>query len=777
LNAVFGASVPRLEDGALVRGAGRFVADLNFPHTLVAAFVRSPHGHAAINSIDAREATELAGVAAVLTLADLRPFLTDDRMADGMPAKSSRLDARRPILAGDEVVYVGEPVALVLADSRYIAEDAAELVEVDYVPLPAVSDCRDALAVGSARVHSRFEDNLLAEFDFDYGDLAAAFDTSALVFRETIWQHRGCGHSLEARGVVARYDEQEQRLTLWNSTQTPHACKRLLCDLLGRDDDAVRVVTPDVGGGFGPKLVSYPEEIGVAIAAQITGRPIKWIEDRREHFVATTQERDQFWEVEIAVNDEAEIRGIRGSLLHDHGAYTARGVNVPYASASTLPLLYNVPAYHMDIRVALTNKVPVAPVRGAGYPQAAFVMERLLDRVARELNLDRGEVRRRNLVRADQIPCEKPLKLRGGNNIVLDSGDYPAMQHRVLEHVGWDSFGERRTAARAEGRYLGIGLANFIKGTGRGPFETVKVRIKSSGMIAIATGAAAMGQSTSTMLAQIVAEQLGGDMACVTVTTGDTDAVTHGFGGFNSRQAVVAGASAHAAALKVRAQILEAASDLLKASQGDLEIQSNRVVVRGVPDQGISFAQLARTMAGAPGFKLPGNSGPGLEATEQLVFDDMTFATGSVVAEVEVDIETAAVTIQRVTIGHDCGRMINPQLVEGQIMGGVAHAVGNALYEWMGFDDNAQPITTTFADYLLITAAEMPPVDILHHGSPTPLNALGVKGVGESGSVSTAAAVVSAVEDALSHLRSHLDHSPLLPGALLDKIREGAEVP
>jgi carbon-monoxide dehydrogenase large subunit len=502
------------------------------------------------------------------------------------------------------------------------------------------------------------------------------------------------------------------------------------------------------------------------------GRPVKWVEDRQEHFVATTQERDQYWDVEIAVDENGAILGIRGALLHDHGAYTARGVNVPYGSAVTLPLPYNIPAYRMDVSLALTNKVAVTPVRGAGQPQAVFVMERLLDRVARELSLDRAEVRRRNLVTKDQMPCTKPLQLRGGRNIVLDSGDYPATQELVLARAGWNSFRERQEAARAGGRYIGLGLANYVEGTGRGPFESVKVRIGFSGKILISSGASAMGQSTKTMLAQVVGEQLGKDMSNIEVTTGDTGAITLGIGGFNSRQTVMAGASAHAAAQKVRAKVLEIAGDILKIPVSGLDIVGSNVVSKGMSDARISLAELARAAGGSPGYILPGNSGPGLEATEHVVIDDMSFSNGSAVAEVEVDIETGGVKVRRFFLAHDCGRMINPMIVDGQIVGGIAHGIGNSLFEWMGFDAQAQPITTTFADYLLVSAAEMPPIDIYHQESPSPLNALGVKGVGESGVVPTAAAIASAIEDALSHIGVHIDRAPISPMALHALIRK-----
>ncbi|MGI9386529.1 MAG: xanthine dehydrogenase family protein molybdopterin-binding subunit, partial [Methyloligellaceae bacterium] len=500
---------------------------------------------------------------------------------------------------------------------------------------------------------------------------------------------------------------------------------------------------------------------------------VKWVEDRHEHFVSASQERDQVWDMEMALDGDGRILAIRGSLIHDHGAYTARGLNVPYSSGVVLPLPYNVPAYALDISVALTNKVPVTPVRGAGQPQGAFIMERLLDRAASELGLDRAEIRTRNLVRPEQMPCTKPLKLRSGTAIVLDSGDYPATQASALEHAGWNGFAQRKQAARDEGRLIGMGFANYVEGTGRGPYESVGVRIARSGRIMVTTGATAMGQGTVTMIAQIVGEQLGGDLSNISVRTGDTDDPL-GFGGFNSRQTVVAGASAHKAALAVREILLKIASHLMEADESDLEIQGSTVALKGVPEKNVEFAALAAAAAGLPGYTLPGIETPGIAATERVVIDDMAYSNGTAVAEVEVDPGTGSVRVHRITLAHDCGRMVNPILVDGQILGGIAHGLGNALFEQMFFDVEAQPLTTTFADYLLVSTAEMPEVDILHSVSPSPLNALGVKGVGESGVIPIAGAVLSAVDDALSDLGIHMNRAPLSPQTLRECIRSAS---
>lgn len=766
----FGNRVGRIEDPPLLTGKGRFIDDIKWPELAHAAFVRSPHGHAAILGIDVSAALEVPGVFAVFTAADFTPLLKIDRLIVGLPSPAYRQDINRPVLAKDEVVHVGEPIAIVVAKNRYVAEDAAALVDVNYEILPAVADARAALEKASPTVHRDAPHNLLAEFDVAYGDVAHAFADAPHIFRERLWQHRGGGHSIECRGAVARYDANEERLTLFSSTQTPHTAMRLLCDMLDWDEHRVRVITPDVGGGFGPKLIFYPEDVAVPLAAILLKRPVKWVEDRREHFVATTQERDQFWDVEIAVDRDAKILGVRGTLIHEHGAYTARGVNLPYESAQTVTLAYEVPAYQLNVKLALTNKVPVTPVRGAGQPQGAFAMERLLDRVARELKLDRAEVRRRNLVTAEKMPYTKPLKSRGGMQVVLDSGNYPEMQRMVLHAIGWDDFKSRQTAARARGHYIGVGLANFVKGTGRGPFEPVTLRLGPSGKIQVFTGAAAMGQSTKTMLTQIVADQFGGAMDNIIVTTGDTAGIPMGMGGFNSRQAVMAGSSAHLAAVKLREKTLAIAAKLLNAAADDLDIDAGFVFPKARPKTAMSLGEIARAVAGIPGLALPGGIAPGLEASEAFVRDEMAFANGAGAAEVEVDSETGEVHLRKFVIAHDCGRVINPMIVDGQIIGAVTHGIGNALFEWMGFDAECQPITATLADYLLITATETPNIDVLHMESPSPLNPLGVKGVGECGVMPAAPAIMSAIEDALSPFHVKIARTPITPPEIMAAI-------
>ena len=484
-----GQSTPRLEDVPLLTGAGRFVDDLTFPHMLQAAFLRSPHAHAILQKVDVGPTRTMPGIVAAYAFSDIRPFLQGDRLVVALPNKAILQKLDRPVLAIEEATYVGEPVAVVIAESRAQAEDALAVIAVDYNVLDTVVDCVAALEPDAPRAHRNAPDNVVAKFDLIYGDAESAFKNAPHVFKQTIFQSRGGSHSIECRGAVAVHDQMTDLLTVWTSTQTPHAAMRLLAEMLGRDEKTVRVVAPDVGGGFGPKLVFYPEELIVALAALLLKRPVKWIEDRREHFISTTQERDQVWNLEIAVDRAGRILGIRGSMIHDHGAYTARGINVAFEALQALTMPYNVPACAVNVRMAVTNKVPVTPVRGAGQPQGVFAMERMLDLVAHELHLDRAELRQRNLVRSDQMPCEKPFKTRSGVPVIMDSGDLPACQADALKASGWAHFSARKAAARTAGRHIGIGIANFVELTGRGPFEPATVRVMSSGKIHVLFGA------------------------------------------------------------------------------------------------------------------------------------------------------------------------------------------------------------------------------------------------------------------------------------------------
>ena len=768
---VFGNRVQRVEDPALLTGQARFIDDISLPGMAHAAFVRSPHPHALLRSLDKSAAEALDGVYAVYGFDDLRPHLTGDRLPVEMPSNVPNVEKAGPmVLVKDETMFAGEGVAVVIARTRHVAEDAAALVGMDWDVLPAAGDCKAALADDAPRASHGADSNVMLKMVQEYGEVDDALAAAPHVFKENIWQNRGGGHPIECRGVVARHDENDGCTTVWTSTQMANLVHNFVVKLLGCDENAVRIMTPDVGGGFGPKFLTYPEEPVITLAARLCGRPVKWIEDRREHFIATIQERDQYWEAEIGVDDDGKILGVRGHLIHDQGAYSAHGVTLPYNAATCVPGAYKVPHYRMDQTLVFTNKVPTAPVRGAAHPQGTFVMERLLDRAARELGLDRAEIRDRNMIRGEEMPYRKPLKTRAGVNITYDSGDFPKSQKMAMEAAGWADFPARQQAARADGRYLGIGQAFGVKGTGRGPFEMATVRIGTSGKVLVYTGAAAIGQGTRTMMSQIVAEQLGGDMSNIEVVCGDTAPIPRGMGAFGSRQTITAGSSAHLAAIEVRDKALKVAAHMLEAAAEDLEIVGGEIKVKGVPDMSVGLGQVAHAVAGTPGYALPGGIEPGMESTQSFLTDPLAYCYGCHVCEVEVDPETGGVKLRKYVVVHDSGVLINPMIVLGQIQGGVAHGIGNAMFEWMGYDADANPVTTTFAEYMLPAAPEMPNFDVSFLESPSPLNPLGVKGCGEGSTVPAAAAVVSAIEDALSPFGVHIAEAPVTPPRLVEMI-------
>lgn len=767
----FGASVKRLEDPALLAARGRFADDIKLPGMLHACFVRSPHAHANLRSIDVTAATAMPGVHAILTASDLPGPMRNDTIPMLVPNPAITVPRTQYVLARDEVCYVGQPIAIVVADTRYLAEDAATAVVVDYEVLAAISDCRDAARDDSPRVHNDLASNIVAQFPLAYGNIDDAFANASHVFEEEIWQHRGGGMAIETRAVVASNDPASDFLTIWSSTQTPHISRRMLADLLGRELESLRVVAPDVGGGFGPKAIFYPEEAVIPVAALKLGRPVKWIEDRREHFLCVTQERDQYWDVAIAVDTEAKILGVRGRMLHDSGAYLPWGMIVPYIAATTMPGPYVIPAYQLETIVVLTNKVPTTPVRGAGRPQAVFAMERLMDRVAHEFGLDRAEVRRRNFIMPKQMPYEIGLVFRDGKPLIYDSGDYPKGQETALLSSDYDNFRERQRSALDEGRFIGIGLANYVEGTGLGPFEGVTVRVLPSGKVAVATGATCQGQGTRTMLSQIVAEQLGCRLDDVIVTAGDTAAIAQGIGTFGDREVVNAGCAAQIAGQAVRNRLIALAARMLGVSRNDVDLDDGQAVASGGNRPMIPFSELAHLAQGIPGVSLPAGQAAGLEHTAYYTPSQAAYCSGTHVAEVEVDAMTGGVKILRYTVALDSGRIINPLILDGQVQGGVAHGIGNALLEWMQYDENAQPLTTSFADYLLPVATDVPKCTISHIETANPLNPLGVKGAGEGGTIPVPAAIIAAVENALLPFGVHFAEAPLTPERIVAALR------
>ena len=766
--AWMGRPVQRLEDVTLLGGAGRFVDDIELPGLLHASLVRSPVAHGRLRGVDAAQARQLPGVHAVLAYRDLRPHLMYDRIPLALPVGAIRFHVDPRYLADDELCHAGEPVALVVAESRAIAEDAVSLVHLDIEPLPAVVDPVAGLARDAPKARLDCPDNLVAHWTVKYGDADAAFASAAHRFADHFRMHKGGGHSIEARGVVARYEPADDLLTVWDSTQMPHKAKRVIVDTLGLSEHQVRVIAPDVGGGFGPKNPFYAEELVIPAAAMLLGRPIKWVEDRREAFTATNHERVQDWQVEAAVSAEGRLLAIRGHFRHDHGAFTPSGLSLPQNGTTNLLGPYVLPALQLEVSACLTNFVAATSTRGAGRPQGTFIMERLLDRIADELDLPREDVRSRNLITPQQMPYVTKVVTRDGLPMTYDSGDYVESQRLAVAAIG--DFPARREAARREGRRIGIGLSNYVEGTGRGPFESGAIRIGPSGKVVVITGAAAQGQGTHTMLAQVAAQALGVRPHDVHVTSGDTGASPLGHGAYASRQAVVAGNAVHLAAGAVAEKAKLAAAAMLEVAPDDLELVDGAVRVKGA-DLKRSLGEIAHALSGVAGFSLPAGITPGLAAAVDFQPPAITYTNGSHVAEVEVDLETGSVCILRYIVVHDCGRMINPMMVEGQVQGAVAHGIGMTLYEHMRYDDAGQPLTVTFADYLLPTSGCVPNIEIHHMESPSPLNPLGVKGAAESGTLGCPPAIVSAIEDALRPLKVRITELPITSDRLLALIR------
>jgi carbon-monoxide dehydrogenase large subunit len=759
----FGAAVKRKEDPALLAGKGRFIDDIRLPGTLHAAFVRSAYPHAKIRGIDTEAARKLAGVHLVLGFADLPEPLRRNPLPLFVPSPAITQLHLPYALADRETVYAGEPVAVVVADSRYIAEDAAAVVVVDYEPLPGVSDCAAALEPGSPLAHTDARSNVAARFPIAVGDPDAAFAGAAHMVAERIFIHRGGPFFMECRGLVASYDAVADAYAVYVSSQGSHRIKRGLLDLFDVNDNQVHVITPDVGGGFGPKGAIYPEYPCVAACAKMLGRPVKWIEDRRENFLCTHQERDQFWDLELAADRDAKILGLRGRLVHDTGAYVPWGLVLPWIAATTVPGPYVIPNFRIELNAVYTNKISTTPVRGAGRPQGVFVMERMMDRLAAAVGLDRAEVRRRNFIRPEQMPYKVGIIFRDGRPVTYDSGDYPRSQAGALKAADYDGFATRQAAARKIGRYIGIGIGNAVESTGLGPYEGATVRIATTGKIVLYTGATPQGQSHKTTLAQIAADQLGVSYEDVTVATADTKEIAFGVGTFAARTAVNAGSSVHIAAIAVARKIKEIAADMMEVSPDDLELRDGFAEVRGVPGMRASFRDIAVKSIGMPGFSMAGGLAPGLENTAYFQPDQSTYSNGTHIAEVEVDVDTGGVKILRYTALHDCGTVINPMVVEGQVVGGIAHGIGNALFERLFHDKAAEPQTVNFGDYLLPTAPDMPPIEILHTETASPLNPLGMKGAGEGGTIAAIAAIIGAVENALAPFGVRINEAPIGP--------------
>jgi carbon-monoxide dehydrogenase large subunit len=742
---LFGARIKRREDGRLVTGRGRYVADVNLPGVLHVAVVRSPHAHARIVKVSADDARRQPGVAHVAVPADVAAL---GRLPLQVPHPSLVQPACPEILPHDVVSYAGQPVAVVLAETAAQANDALEALHVDYDPLPPVVTIDDALKPGAPKIHPH--GNIASRFAQRVGDVNAALARADLVLRERFHLHRGAGMAMETRAVAARWDGDTGQMTVWSTTQAPQIVRRFLARFLELPEHAIRVITQDIGGGFGPKAIVYPEDILIPWLARRVGRPVRFVETRREHLLAVTQERDQWHDVEIGFTRDGTITGLRDTFTHDSGAFVSWGIIVPLITSVSVPGPYRVRDYEVSFTAVYTNLVPVTPVRGAGRPQAVFVMERMLDVAAERLGIDRVELRRRNLIQPHEFPYDVGLVSRDGGPRRYDSGNYPECLSKLLHAVRWNEFAKEQANARAEGRALGIGLALFVEDTGLGPYEGIRVRVDRGGQVFVFSGASNQGQAHETTLAQIVADGMSVPFEKVTVVPGDTDGIPYGVGTFASRIAVLASASALQAAREVKEKALNVAAGQLEVAVDDLIMEDGRITVRGMPDRGLMLQDVAMIASTPrPGFALPGGMDPGLEASGFVNVTQSTYSSGAHAAIVEVDRETGAVTLLRYVVVDDCGNMINPMVVAGQVHGGVAHGIGNALLEEVAYDGAGQLMTGTLMDYALPRADDVPSFELDHVVTPSPLNPLGVKGAGEGGTLPAPAAIANAVADAL----------------------------
>lgn len=744
-----GARVRRVEDSRLVRGAGRYVGDIVLPGMLHAGFVRSPHAHARTLSLDLSAARELPGVVAAYAGGDL-PELAEPTPIMHWPHEL-RGHGFIP-LAHHRVRFAGEPVAVVLADDPSVLEDAIETVAVDYEPLPAVTDVERATE--QAPIWEDAPDNRAVCLSMGFGDVQGIFETAEVVVEERFAFARAAGAAMEPRAVLAVPGEEAGiRVTLWDSTQAPHNVRDRVSTYLGLQPDEVRVVAPDVGGGFGVKGRVYQEEYVLPALALRLGRPVRWVATRTEDFLTTSHGRAQVHFARLAARADAAILAIDDRILQDSGAYTPFGAGVAMNTSRHIMGPYRMQAARVQIETIFTNKVITGPLRGGGRPQGIYVMERLLDRLARRLDLDPAEIRRRNFIPPHSFPYDTGFHGRHGS-VIYDSGNFPEYLNRALEVINYEGVRRQQAEARRQGQYLGVGLAAFIESTGTGS-EGARVEVAENGAVRVAVGSPSQGQGHATSFAQVAAQRLGVPVERVQVVSGDTKVLQSGTGTFASRMAVYGGNAVAKVAGSVRRKALQIAADMLEIAPEDLEIAGGWVSVKGYPDRGVDLVEVAHVAA---------SRGEALRADEEFEPEHASMWAGGVnVALVEVDVETGKVTILRYVVVHDAGTLINPTIVEGQIHGGVAHGIGNVLYEGMSYADEAQPASVTFADYPMPGAGDVPPIEIVHCETPSPFNVEGIKGAGEGGTIAGIPTLVSAVEDALAPFGVTLSDVPIRP--------------
>ena len=765
---MIGQPIKRKEDFRLLTGRGKYAADIRLPGLLHAAMLRSPRPHARIAAIRAGAARALPGVAAVITADDLGavgriPVRLGQRAGVGPNA------CLQPPLATGLVRYVGEPIAFVVADSRYLAEDAAELIEIDWEPLPVVADVRRATEAGAPVLHPDAGGNIIERLSARAGNVESGLAAAERRLVERFAVQRHTGVPMETRGLTAAHEPGTGMLTLWGVAKVPHFNRRVLADLLGHPEHLIHFIELEVGGGFGVRGEFYPEDFVVPWTAVRLGRPVQWVEDRREHLMAANHSRQQYHEVEIGVRRDGTIVALRDRFTVDLGAYIrTHGVVVPELTIALLPGPYRVSNYECEALCVMTNKTPTGTYRGPGRYEGTFVRERLIDRVAAALELDPADVRRRNFIDAREMPYEVGGATLG-QKTVYDCGDYRSAFEQALAAADYKAARAEQARARGEGRYLGIGFGCVLEKAGLGPWEYARVEVDGTGRVVVYSGVAAVGQGIETTLAQVVADQLQMSADDVTVVHGDSARVPFGIGGFASRGAAVALPAALEASRKVRNKIFLIAAGLLEAHAGDLVLEAGAVHVRGLPERAVTLRQLARAaVPGPPGME------PGLQAAHFFEAPRMTYPYGTHVALVEVDPDTGRVLLRKYVVTYDVGRAINPMIVGGQIAGGLAQGLGGAIFEELVYDDQGQPLATTFMDYLVPTAMDMPEgtiVKILEE-TPTPLNPLGVKGVGEGGSSGAGAAIANAVADALAPLGIAITELPLSPDRIAGLVRQ-----
>jgi aerobic carbon-monoxide dehydrogenase large subunit len=769
---LFGTPLRRKEDHRFLIGAGRYVEDLHPPGLVHLAVVRSPHAHAVIVGVDARPALALPGVLAVYTVCEAPELGGSVPPLFAEPAFRPHI---HPIMAGDRARHAGEAVALVVAQDPYVAADAVEHVLVEYRPLPVAA--RPVMPPGEspAVVHERWPDNLAGSTESAVGDVVKGFAGAHAVVETCLHYPRVTGMPMETRGVLAAPDAETGRLIVWSSTQVPFNVRSAVSAALGLAEDSVRVIAPDVGGGFGIKGHVYPEDVIVPAVARRLGRPVRWIETRREHLLTASGDRDQTHRARLGVAADGTIMALETSFIRDHGAYPTLGDAITRNTINHLVGPYRVPSYRAIGHNIVTNKTFNAAYRGAGRPEAAFVLDRLLDRAARRIGLDPAELRRHNLVRSHEMPFATGLTYRDGVPITYDPGDYLAAFDETLRRLDYAGWRRQQAALRRGPRPIGIGLSAYVEGTGIGPFEGAHVKVDAGGVVFVDIGVSSQGQAHETTLAQIAADQLAVPVEQVVVRGGDTDRVGFGMGTIASRVATVAGPAVARSAHEVARKAQLVAAEMFECAPDDVVLAGGHLTVRGAPARRLPLGEVARAAVRSRAAARAG--GPGLGACVFFYPSTVTWAFGVQAAVVEVDIETGDVAVLKLALVHDCGRPINPLVVEGQLHGGIAQGLGSALVEEVIHDESGQLLTGALTEYAIPRAAQVPPIDLVHVEFPSAMNELGIKGVGESGVISPGAVIAGAVEDALAESGVEVDRLPVTPARVFALLRAAGQQP